>query len=108
MLSRALCATHQRNRALIISHHPCNDHNQHLLVLIIAAFLYPIIVVIIIIALSFPSGSSKLQKIDISVRERFIKKREKKLIKISFRYVRVAENFEKFVFFFLFSPTYFE
>jgi len=27
------------------------------------------------------------------------KKREKKLIKIGFRYIRVAENFEKFVIF---------
>ena len=36
------------------------------------------------------------------------KKREKKLIKVSFRYVCVAENFEKCVFFSSFFPTYFE
>ena len=39
------------------------------------------------------------------VRERFIKKLKKKLIKISFRYVRVAENFEKIVFFLFYYFT---
>ena len=41
------------------------------------------------------------------IRERFIKKIEKKLIKISFRYVRVAENFEKLVFFSSYFSTVF-
>ena len=41
--------------------------------------------------------------------ERFKRKKgKKKLIKISFRYVRVAKIFEKLVFFSLFFPTYFE
>ena len=40
------------------------------------------------------------------LRERFIKKKRKKLIKISFRYVRVAENFEKFVFFLSVFPLF--
>ena len=35
-------------------------------------------------------------------------KKEKKTKKISFRYVRVAENFEILVFFSFFFPTYFE
>ena len=35
-------------------------------------------------------------------------KKKKKLIKISFRYVRVAETFEILVFFPFFFPTYFE
>ena len=40
----------------------------------------------------------------VVIRERFKrKKRRKKLIKISFRYVRVAENFENLVFFSFFS-----
>ena len=38
----------------------------------------------------------------IKIREKVHKKRGEKLMKISFRYVRVAENFEKLVFF-LFS-----
>ena len=41
------------------------------------------------------------------IRERFIKKIEKKLIKISFRYVRVAEIFEKIVFFLPIFPLFF-
>ena len=40
------------------------------------------------------------------LRERFIKKGEKKLTKISFRQVRVAENFEQLFFFFFSQQAY--
>ena len=52
------------------------------------------------------SGKSCGMRKGVWVEGKVHKKNRKKLIKISFRYVRVANFFEKFVFFS--SPTYFE